>query len=211
MTYREQLRDVRWQKLRLEAMESSSWKCQECGGVDFLNVHHKRYVAGRKPWEYAISELKVLCENCHRKIHGLVSVPDEGQTEDGNHWCGDWKADNWRRDGSTFFVDGIPFEIVKWIFFEDGAYGAIYFAVSDLIFEPGSNNGASFRLFNPASEGFDESEMSPARDALGVPIGGLVRCATPCMENGENFMPYPMEWFIFQAAQFALDNLDRKS
>jgi hypothetical protein len=185
MTYKEQLRDVRWQKLRLEALTSAGWKCQDCAGADFLNVHHRRYVSGRAPWEYSLAELKVLCEACHRKIHGLVSVSDGRETDEGQHWCGDWTGDNWRRDGSSFFVDDIPFHLMRWDFIEDGMYGAIYFAVSDRIFEPGSHNGASYK-------------------------DGLVRCATPCMVNGENFMPFPMEWIVFQAAQFALDNIARK-
>jgi hypothetical protein len=235
MTYSEQLRDVRWQKLRLEAMSAAGWKCQDCGGADFLNVHHKKYISGRKPWEYGIGELKVLCEGCHQKIHGLVFVPDH--LDEGQHMCGDWHGDNWRRDGSTFFVNGIPLHLAKWDFCEDGMYGAVYFAVSDLIFEPGSKNGASFSPFPSAPSDLDRDAPSeyPERDAfnipirglvrcatplaqetikycgINIPIRGLVRCATPCMQDGENFMPFPMEWFIFQAAQFAFDNLTRKS
>ena len=212
MTYREQLRDVRWQKLRLEALAAAGWKCRDCGGSDFLNVHHRRYVAGRAPWEYPLDDLKVLCEGCHRKIHGLVSVPDGREADEGQHWCGDWTGENWRRDGATFFVNGIPFELVRWNFIEDGMYGAIYFAVSDLIFEVESNSGASCSPIDQLTQncGDDGPPDYPAVDAHGVPIGAVVRCATPCMVNGENFMPFPMEWIIFGAAQFALDNLTRK-
>jgi hypothetical protein len=201
MSYRELLRDVRWQKLRLEALSAAEWKCQSCGGNDFLNVHHRKYVDGRKPWEYSLTELKVLCEKCHQKIHGLVFIPD--REDEGQHLCGDWMCENWKRIGTNFFVNGIPLKLAKWDFGEDGAYGAISFEVSDLIFNPGSNNGASYFPFKTKPK-------YPGCDAHGVQIGGLVRCATPCMQNGENFMPFPMEWFILQAAQFAIDNLDRK-
>ena len=34
-----------------------------------LNVHHKYYILGKKPWEYEDNALVTLCENCHHKRH----------------------------------------------------------------------------------------------------------------------------------------------
>lgn len=34
-----------------------------------LNVHHKYYVYGKKPWEYDDEALVTLCEDCHQKRH----------------------------------------------------------------------------------------------------------------------------------------------
>lgn len=34
-----------------------------------LNIHHKYYVEGKKPWEYPNDALVTLCEDCHQKIH----------------------------------------------------------------------------------------------------------------------------------------------
>lgn len=34
-----------------------------------LNVHHKYYVRGKKPWEYVDDVLVTLCESCHQKRH----------------------------------------------------------------------------------------------------------------------------------------------
>lgn len=34
-----------------------------------LNIHHKYYVNGLKPWEYDNDALVTLCEECHKKIH----------------------------------------------------------------------------------------------------------------------------------------------
>ncbi len=34
-----------------------------------LNVHHKYYVYGKKPWEYEEKALVTLCEDCHQKRH----------------------------------------------------------------------------------------------------------------------------------------------
>jgi hypothetical protein len=72
-TYAEKLKDVRWQKIRLEALNASGWQCQYCAsgqesGVS-LNVHHCRYIRGREPWEYQLDQLLVLCERCHKEHH----------------------------------------------------------------------------------------------------------------------------------------------
>jgi hypothetical protein len=70
IAYRDQLRDPRWQKKRLEALEASGWECSNCGDeTKMLHVHHKRYVKGRMAWEYDLEELAVLCEPCHEQEH----------------------------------------------------------------------------------------------------------------------------------------------
>lgn len=59
-----------WQKRRLEVMQKAGFKCEECGGEDAtLNVHHKFYVKGRQPWQYADAELLCLCDGCHERFH----------------------------------------------------------------------------------------------------------------------------------------------
>lgn len=65
-----QYKSPQWQKKRLEAMEAAGFICRICGDNDSqLHVHHKRYVKGRKIWEYDLSELSVLCETCHEEAH----------------------------------------------------------------------------------------------------------------------------------------------
>jgi len=34
-----------------------------------LNVHHKYYIQGHKPWEYENDALITLCEDCHKRWH----------------------------------------------------------------------------------------------------------------------------------------------
>lgn len=34
-----------------------------------LNIHHKYYIAGHKPWEYDNDALLTLCEDCHKNWH----------------------------------------------------------------------------------------------------------------------------------------------
>lgn len=69
------LKDPRWQKNRLEAMERAGWCCELCGDKEsMLNVHHKKYFKGRMPWEYDSEQLAVLCESCHTLEHEQSSL-----------------------------------------------------------------------------------------------------------------------------------------
>ena len=67
--YHQLLKDGRWQRRRLEIMQRDDFKCRDCGTTDDLNVHHIRYLAGRKPWEYDDGDLITLCGKCHKKWH----------------------------------------------------------------------------------------------------------------------------------------------
>jgi hypothetical protein len=71
VNYRDLLRLPQWQKRRLTRLEASGWACEQCRATEReLQVHHKRYVRGRAPWEYEDDELEVLCDNCHAAEHG---------------------------------------------------------------------------------------------------------------------------------------------
>ena len=70
LTYWEKLKDPRWQRKRLDAMQAAEVACQRCmDGESTLHVHHKQYFKGREPWEYDIGQLAVLCESCHESQH----------------------------------------------------------------------------------------------------------------------------------------------
>jgi hypothetical protein len=69
-TYYQKLKDPRWQKLRLEAMQKADFCCEMCYDKESpLNVHHKEYFKGHEPWEYHVNQLAVLCESCHEYTH----------------------------------------------------------------------------------------------------------------------------------------------
>jgi hypothetical protein len=79
------LRDPRWQKKRLQLLESANWKCQDggCrrwlhqhaehlidpppGDPPSLEIHHLYYERGRDPWDYPDDAFLVLCDECHDK------------------------------------------------------------------------------------------------------------------------------------------------
>ncbi|WP_020473368.1 HNH endonuclease [Zavarzinella formosa] len=68
-SYFELLRDPRWQRKRLEAMQAADFKCERCAKKDkTLNVHHRHYRKGAAPWEYRPNELACLCEDCHSSV-----------------------------------------------------------------------------------------------------------------------------------------------
>lgn len=77
-TYRELLLDPRWQRKRLEVLESAGWQCEICSDEEStLHVHHLRYVKGRKPWEYERGEPKALCAECHKGFHATKDLLED--------------------------------------------------------------------------------------------------------------------------------------
>lgn len=47
-------------------MERDNFTCQHCGSKEKeLQVHHKAYKKGLKPWEYPDDMLITLCSDCH--------------------------------------------------------------------------------------------------------------------------------------------------
>lgn len=76
-SYSEKLLDPRWQRKRLETMESADFKCEACDAADkTLHVHHLAYRKNAEPWDYARNELAVLCKECHEEIHESSSALD---------------------------------------------------------------------------------------------------------------------------------------
>ena len=72
MTYAEKLQDVRWQKVRTEALKRAHYKCEDCGSAGAgLEVHHCIYLKDREPWEYSGNTLIVVCKDCHKWRQGI--------------------------------------------------------------------------------------------------------------------------------------------
>ena len=79
MIYSAKLRDARWQRLRLKVMERDGWQCQDANcdspANTTLQVHHKRYLPQREPWEYPLENLVAYCEPCHERQHTETKQP----------------------------------------------------------------------------------------------------------------------------------------
>jgi len=69
-----------WSRFRAEVIKLDGERCVRCSrghGDAVLQVHHKHYIAGRKPWEYQHSECETLCKGCHAEEHGII-MPSSG-------------------------------------------------------------------------------------------------------------------------------------
>ena len=74
-SYPELLKHPLWQRKRLEIMQRDDFTCQSCGETEsILNVHHKKYRANRKPWEYKDDNFITLCEDCHENMEILKKI-----------------------------------------------------------------------------------------------------------------------------------------
>lgn len=75
MSYKELLKDGRWQIRKSEIMRRDDYSCRICGAKASdgatLNVHHLHYRRLAAPWEYGDDELITLCESCHKNEHNL--------------------------------------------------------------------------------------------------------------------------------------------
>jgi 5-methylcytosine-specific restriction endonuclease McrA len=79
MTYQEKLQDPRWLEFRDEVLEHWNYRCRKCrrdGSEVYLHVHHPFYRRNSEPWDYDVWEVQCLCEDCHRKAHGIASDDD---------------------------------------------------------------------------------------------------------------------------------------
>lgn len=70
--YNRLLEDKRWKEFRLKVMSERGNKCECCGGTGILQIHHTFYISGKKPWEYDINDMRVLCRTCHQRIHNII-------------------------------------------------------------------------------------------------------------------------------------------
>ncbi|MEZ7528252.1 HNH endonuclease [Cloacibacterium normanense] len=69
-----------WKSFRGDIIESDGFICSHCGRNSFdvvLQVHHTKYIKGRKLWEYAGEDCITLCRGCHAMEHGII-MPNYG-------------------------------------------------------------------------------------------------------------------------------------
>lgn len=76
MTYSDQLKDPRWQRMRLQVLDLHRWQCDTCDRDNkTLEVHHKFYclepngnfLRKAAPWDYTFDDFRVLCDDCHEQ------------------------------------------------------------------------------------------------------------------------------------------------
>lgn len=76
-----QYRINRWIEFREELIELDGGACIRCGRKRadgaILQVHHKKYLFGKLPWEYPLELCETLCKKCHAEEHGEI-CPQSG-------------------------------------------------------------------------------------------------------------------------------------
>lgn len=71
VSYRDYLESPAWHRLRQAKFDESGRFCVNCGSTEKLNVHHIRY---RKRELTELSDLMVLCQDCHGNLHKAVKM-----------------------------------------------------------------------------------------------------------------------------------------
>lgn len=71
MTYDEQVCHPLWEAFRSKVLRIRGYACECCGSKERIQIHHTEYDFKKMAWEYDISTMRVLCRDCHRKVHGI--------------------------------------------------------------------------------------------------------------------------------------------
>lgn len=66
--YRRYLKTAKWREIRKEKLIEVDYQCEDCGSTKDLEVHHIVYP--EKLGEEDMTELAVLCKECHENEHG---------------------------------------------------------------------------------------------------------------------------------------------
>lgn len=66
--YAELLKCAEWRIKREDVLEAGGYVCAMCNSTEQLQVHHKYYIPGVRPWEYADDCYEVLCDTCHKSV-----------------------------------------------------------------------------------------------------------------------------------------------
>jgi hypothetical protein len=67
-TYGDYLKTPHWATMRRLALEMADRRCQLCNSQKGVQVHHRDYA---RLGEEKLSDLTVLCPECHKKHHGI--------------------------------------------------------------------------------------------------------------------------------------------
>lgn len=71
-----------------------------------LNIHHKYYITGFKPWEYENNALITLCIDCHKLTHEETAIPV--YSKDGNDF---YTATTCERCGGSGYLPEYDYHI----------------------------------------------------------------------------------------------------
>jgi len=67
---RQRLGPAAYKRLRIEILRRDAWRCQHCGSMQNLDVHHIQLRA--QAGEDSVENLIVLCCECHKLAHNAL-------------------------------------------------------------------------------------------------------------------------------------------
>jgi len=56
-----------YQRLRMQVLNRDGWRCQVCGSMTNLEVHHSQFRS--RQGQDTEANLITLCSECHKQIH----------------------------------------------------------------------------------------------------------------------------------------------
>ena len=65
---RVRLHSAEYQRLRVRVLQRDEWRCQACGSMSSLEVHHARFRS--QQGDDTEKNLITLCSRCHKQLHG---------------------------------------------------------------------------------------------------------------------------------------------
>ena len=80
--FRKSYHNTDWYLFSEKIRARDNYRCLKCDRTSdeaILQVHHKLYILGLKPWEYSYSDCLTLCKGCHARVHKLIE-PSSGWT-----------------------------------------------------------------------------------------------------------------------------------
>ena len=81
--YKNLLKKEEWKTFRSRILELDNYTCTKCNTCyreepSNLNIHHKVYYRGLRPWEYNPEDVTTYCRRCHAEEHNLLNMPKFG-------------------------------------------------------------------------------------------------------------------------------------
>ena len=78
-----------WKGFSYSLIKERNFTCEDCGRSFYnqrnkLQVHHLVY-RDINPWSYKPEEMVVLCEECHKRRHGIITTPEAYANTTYNH------------------------------------------------------------------------------------------------------------------------------
>lgn len=67
MNYQDFMRSEQWLQMKRAIIRKRGRKCEMCGALSLLELHHKNY--DMEPGKEKETDLLLICDKCHNSLH----------------------------------------------------------------------------------------------------------------------------------------------